>query len=252
MPFEHPYKPNRPEHPDQENPGGTPPHSTPEADLDAAVRDVVQAGSRFGSAVLGGLSGVIHKVGEALASRNLADKSVPFSTWKQRLDHKLKNDPEEDSLALSVIGWVLAAGLGIGTLASAIAAGANGGEPGFIILMVCLAPAAAGSAILGWRCGCQYSLYRHLRSYLQFSHDWTAPVAELAAQTGQPQSRVQSELRKGIANGALPGVALSRDGETLYWDDARYTPPAAQDAPAGETAAPQSESEALRREGVDF
>lgn len=118
--------------------------------------------------------------------------------------------------------------------------------------MVCLAPAAAGSAILGWRCGCQYSLYRHLRSYLQFSHDWTAPVAELAAQTGQPQSRVQSELRKGIANGALPGVALSRDGETLYWDDARYTPPAAQDAPAGETAAPQSESEALRREGVDF
>lgn len=252
MPFEHPYKPNRPEHPYQENPGGTPPHSAPDADLDAAVRDVVQAGSRFGSAVLGGLSGVIHKVGEALASRNLADKTVPFSTWKQRLDHKLKNDPEEDSLALSVIGWVLAAGLGIGTLASAIAAGVNGGEPGFIILMVCLAPAAAGCAILGWRCGCQYSLYRHLRSYLQFSHDWTAPVAELAAQTGQPQSLVQSELRKGIANGALPGVALSRDGETLYWDDARYTPPAAQDAPAGETAAPQSESEALRREGVDF
>ena len=249
MPFEHPYKPNRPEHPYREQ---QPPQPAQAPEANDALNDVVQAGSRFGSAVLGGLSDVLNRVGEALGSRNLADKSVPFSTWKQRLDKKIKNNQEEDNLAGSVIGWVLAAGLGIGTLASAIAAGANGGEAGFIILMACLAPAAAGCAILGWRCGCRYGLYRHLRSYLQFSQGWTAPVAELAAQTGRPQSRVRGELRQGIANGTLPGVVLSSDGQTLYWDDARYTPPAPQPAPAAETAAPASDREALRREGVDF
>ena len=265
MPYQHPYKPNGGNgDPQHKEPGAEPPRTayTGVSDLDDAIHEVVRTGSAIGSQVLGSIGDALRSVGEALGGGKLSDKSVPFGKWKNRIDRHLKNEEQDGALALAVCGWTFAALFGIATLVMTILSGVGPAALSltrdlwmvFPILMACFAPITAGFCVMGVFGVKNYRRYARLRSYLRFARDWVCPVSELARQSGVPANQVRGELQKAVTDGILPGVMLSPDGETLYLDDARYTPPAPGPAPAPEAPAeaPPTEAERLRVEGAAF
>lgn len=261
MPYHHPYKPNRPDEETQQT--GRRANYTGSPDLDDALHNVVQAGSSIGAEVLGAVGNALQSVGEALRGNKLTNKSVPFSTWRSRLDRFLKEEKQDGALAVAIIGWIWAALFGITTLIMFILA-AVGPEAlsisweehlVFPILMACFAPVTAGFSVMGVLGMRKYGLYKRVRAALHAARDWVSPIAQLATLTGQAPAKLREDLRKGIETESLPGVLLSPDGETLYWDDARYTPPEPAPAapePVPTPAEPATELDAFLAEGRDF
>lgn len=227
-------------------------------DVDSALHEIVQAGTEIGSGVLGGIAGALQSVSDALRSRNLENKDVPFAEWSRRLDKRLKNNEQDGYLGMAVGGWVFAAGFGIAALVMFVLAMVGPealymqpeNHVVFPILAACFTPIAIGFSVMGVAGVRLWGRYNRLRSYLRAARGWVCGISDLARDSLQPESRVREELQKAIARGEIPGALISPDGKTLYLDDTRYTPPqpAAEPAPA----APVDEAEQLRREGVDF
>lgn len=259
MPSQNPYRDHNGTARNEEN---TPPrnHYTEIPDVDSALNEIVHVGAEIGSGVLGGIAGALQSVSDALRSRNLANKDVPFAEWCRRLDKSLKNNEQDGYLGMAVGGWVFAAGFGIAALVMFILAMigpealymAPENHMVFPILAACFTPVAIGFSVMGVAGVWLWGRYNRLRSYLRAARDWVCNISDLARDSMQPESRVREELQKAIARGEIPGALISPDGKTLYLDDSRYTPPQPQAEPAPAAAAPASEAEQLRREGVDF
>lgn len=259
MPSQNPYRDPNGTAWNEEN---TPPrdHYTDIPDVDSALNEIIHAGAEIGSGVLGGIAGALQSVSDALRSRNLANKDVPFAEWYRRLDKRLKNNEQDGYLGMAVGGWVFAAGFGIAALVMFILAMmgpealymAPENHVVFPILAACFTPVAIGFSVMGVAGVRLWGRYNRLRSYLRAARDWVCNIPDLARDSMQPESRVREELQKAIARGEIPGALISPDGKTLYLDDSRYTPPRPQAEPAPAAAAPANEAEQLRREGVDF
>lgn len=259
MPPRNPYQDQCGPANNQEN---TPPRETYTGipDLDDAVGEIVQAGAQIGSGVLDGLAGVVQSVGDAIRSRGVENKTVPFETWRQRMDRKLKNNDQDGYLGMAVGGWTFAAGFGIAALVMFILAMVGPQAMGmlpeehvvFPVLTACFAPMAVGFGVMGVFGVRLWSRYNRLRSYLRAARDWTWDISAIARDTMQPQDRVREELQKAISDGKIPGALISSDGTTLYLNDALYTPPAPQPEPAPKAPPEPDQADSLRREGVDF
>lgn len=255
MAYQHPYKPNRKNHEGD----GPEPRYTGQNDLDDAIQDVVQTGAQIGSQVLGTIGDALRSVGEALGGGKLNDKTVPFLSWRSRMERYIKNEKQDSYLAVAIVGWTFAACFGIADLVmgilTAVGASALGLTPEefmvFPILTGCFVPATLGFGFMGWTGVRWYGFFKRIRSYLRCARDWVCDLPQLARAAGQPESRVREELQKVIVDGVLPGVMLSPDGKTLYLDESRYTP-VEEPRPEPQAAAPGSEVDAFRREGVDF
>ena len=254
MPYHHPYKPNKPD----DEPRGQQRRTayTGMPDLDDALHDVVQTGTGLGAEVLGAVGSALRSVGEALAGNKLTNKNVPFPTWRKRLDRFLKNEKQDGALAVSIVGWVFAGIFGIATAGIVISMGTVLQEmdlPGFAVLAFVFGCITGGFGVMGAIGHRRYAMYKRLRAALHAARDWVCPIAQLTALTGLKPDTLREDLRKGIENESLPGVLLAPDGETLYWDDARYTPPAAAPEPAPEpAAAPDTALAAFLAEGQAF
>lgn len=259
MPYHHPYKPNKPD----DEPRGQQRRTayTGMPDLDDALHDVVQTGTGLGAEVLGAVGSALRSVGEALRGNKLTNKNVPFPTWRKRLDHFLKEEKQDGALAVAIVGWVFAALFGIAALVMFILAAVGPDALAisreehivFPILVACFAPMTAGFAAMGGIGVHNYGFYKRLRAALHAARDWVCPIAQLTALTGLKPDTLREDLRKGIENESLPGVLLTPDGKTLYWDDARYTPPAPAPEPAPEpAAAPDTALAAFLAEGQAF
>lgn len=259
MPPRNPYQdPNGPA-PNQEN---TPPREsyTGIPDLDDAVGEIVQAGAQIGSGVLDGLAGVVQSVGDAIRSRGVENKNVPFDTWRQRMDRKLKNNDQDGYLAVAICGWTFAAGFGIAALAMFILAMVGPQALDmlpeehvvFPVLTACFAPMAVGFGVMGFFGIRLWNRFNRLRGYLRAVRDWTWDISAIAQDTMQPQDRVREELQKAITDGKIPGALISSDGKSLYLNDALYTPPAPQAEPAPQDKPEPDQADSLRRDGVDF
>ena len=259
MPPRNPYQDQCGPANNQEN---TPPRETYTGipDLDDAVGEIVQAGAQIGSGVLDGLAGVVQSVGDAIRSRGVENKTVPFETWRQRMDRKLKNNDQDGYLGMAVGGWTFAAGFGIAALVMFILAMVGPQAMGmlpeehvvFPVLTACFAPMAVGFGVMGVFGVRLWSRYNRLRSYLRAARDWTWDISAIARDTMQPQDRVREELQKAISDGKIPGALISSDGTTLYLNDALYTPPAPQPEPVPKAPPEPDQADSLRREGVDF
>ena len=259
MPPRNPYQDQCGPANNQEN---TPPRETYTGipDLDDAVGEIVQAGAQIGSGVLDGLAGVVQSVGDAIRSRGVENKTVPFETWRQRMDRKLKNNDQDGYLGMAVGGWTFAAGFGIAALVMFILAMVGPQAMGmlpeehvvFPVLTACFAPMAVGFGVMGVFGVRLWSRYNRLRSYLRAARDWTWDISAIARDTMQPQDRVREELQKAISDGIIPGALISSDGTTLYLNDALYTPPAPQPEPVPKAPPEPDQADSLRREGVDF
>lgn len=256
MPSRNPYRDQSgPDH----NQNDTPPSEayTGITDLDAAVGEIVQVGAEIGSGVLDGLTGMVQSVGEALRSRGVENKKVPFETWRQRMDRKLKNSDQDGYLGMAVSGWIFAAGFGIAALVMFVLAMVEPQALGmlpeehvvFPVLAACFAPMSVGFCFMGFFGVRLWSRYNRLRGYLRAARDWTCEISAIARDAMQPEDRVREELQKAIADGKIPGALVSSDGKTLYLNDALYIPPRPKAEPSVSTADP---SDGLRREGVDF
>ena len=255
MAYQHPYKPNRKD-PEGDGPE---PRYTGMNDLDDTIQDVVQTGAQIGSQVLGTIGDALRSVGEALGGGKLNDKTVPFLSWRSRMERYIKNEKQDSYLAVAIVGWTFAACFGIADLVmgilTAVGASTLGLTPEefmvFPILTGCFVPATLGFGFMGWTGVRQYGFFKRIRSYLRCARDWVCDLPQLARAAGQPENRVREELQKVIVDGVLPGVMLSPDGKTLYLDESRYTP-VEEPRPEPHAAAPGSEVDAFRREGVDF
>lgn len=255
MAYQHPYKPNRK---DPEGDGPEPRYNGMN-DLDDAIQDVVQTGAQIGSQVLGTIGDALRSVGEALGGGKLNDKTVPFLTWRKRVDRNIKEEKQDGYLMAAIFGWILSACFGIADLVmiifTAVGASAVGMTPEefmvFPILAGCFVPATLGFGFMGWTGVRRYGFFKRIRSYLRGARDWVWPVQDLARAAGRSTEQVRSELQKAIADDVLPGVMLSPDGKTLYLDESRYTP-VEEPRPEPQAAAPGSEVDVFRREGVDF
>lgn len=259
MPPRNPYQ--DPDGPAQEQENASPRGSyTSIPDLDDAVSEIVQAGTQIGSGVLDGLAGVVQSVGDAIRSRGVENKNVPFETWRQRMDRKLKNSDQDGYLGMAVAGWIFAGGFGIAALVMFILAMVGPQAMGmlpeehvvFPVLAACFAPMAVGFSVMGVFGVRLWGRYNRLRGYLRAVRDWTWDISAIARDTMQPQDRVREELQKAIADGKIPGALVSSDGKTLYLNDALYTPPAPQPEPVPQDKPEPVPADSLRREGVDF
>ena len=256
MPSTNPY---RDQSGPAQNQNDTPPSEayTGIPDLDEAVSEIVQVGAEIGSGVLGGLSGMMQSVGEAIRSRGVENKKVPFETWRHRMDRKLKNNDQDGYLGMAVSGWIFAAGFGIAALTmfilTMVGPQAMGMLPEehvvFPVLTACFAPMSVGFCVMGFFGVRLWSRYNRLRAYLRAARDWTCDISVIARDAMQPEDRVREELQKAITDGKIPGALISSDGKTLYLNDALYTPPQLEEKT--DVPTPDRPDE-LRREGVDF
>lgn len=252
MPSNNPYREDKQSRPAEEYTGIP--------DVDEAVNEIVQAGAEIGSGLLDGLAGVVRSVGDALNSRSLDNKDVPFPTWIRRMDRQLKNKEQDGYLGMSVGGWIFAAGFGIAALVMFVLAmvspQALGMTPDehvvFPILAACFAPIAAGFSVMGVIGARLWGRYNRLRSYLRGARDWVCDIPTLARTVMQPETRVREELQRAIARGEIPGALVSADGRTLYLDDSLYTPSRTEETAAPSAAPAPDAAEQLRKEGVEF
>ena len=228
--------------------------------LDSAVSEIVQAGAELGSGVLDGLAGVVQTVGDAIRNRGVNNKEIPFATWRQRMDRKLKNDDQDGYLGMAVGGWIFAGGFGIAGVIMFILAMVEPQALGmlpeehvvFPVLASCFIPVAVGFSVMGAFGVRLWGRYNRLRGYLRAARDWTCDIADIARDTMQPQDRVREELQKAITSGKIPGALISADGKTLYLNDALYIPPEPPAEPVPQDKPKPDKTDGLRREGVDF
>lgn len=95
--------------------------------------------------------------------------------------------------------------------------------------------------------------FSRLRRLLRAANDWTCDLPSLARKAQIKQETAYATVTKAVGSGDLPNAAISDDYSTLYLDDS-LMPTAAKPAaaPQAEPAAPLTDAEQFRREGMDF
>ncbi|WP_455489415.1 5-bromo-4-chloroindolyl phosphate hydrolysis family protein [Gemmiger sp.] len=221
------------------------------------IDNAVEAGSKFGSSVLGSIAEALEQAGDALGAK----QPDTFQSWKRRLERKWKNEGQSAGVVLTAVGWTFTGCFGITALVmgilTAVGAETLGMPPNdFIALPILTAvftPATLGflaMAIVGMR---KLSYFSRLRKLLRAANGWVCDLPGLARRAQIKQEQAYETAAKAVANGDLPNAAISDDFSTLYLDDS-LMPTAAKPAekPQAPDAAPLAEEQQLRREGVDF
>ena len=222
------------------------------------IDNAVEAGSKFGSSVLGSIAEALEQAGDALGAK----QPDTFQSWKRRLERKWKNEGQSAGVVLTAVGWTFTGCFGITALVmgilTAVGAETLGMPPNdFIALPILTAvftPATLGflaMAIVGMR---KLSYFSRLRKLLRAANGWVCDLPGLARRAQIKQEQAYETAAKAVANGDLPNAAISDDFSTLYLDDS-LMPVAAKPAAAPRAAEPEtplSDAERSRREGVDF
>ena len=221
------------------------------------IDNAVEAGSKFGSSVLGSIAEALEQAGDALGAK----QPDTFQSWKRRLERKWKNEGQSAGVVLTAVGWTFTGCFGITALVmgilTAVGAETLGMPPNdFIALPILTAvftPATLGflaMAIVGMR---KLSYFSRLRKLLRAANGWVCDLPGLARRAQIKQEQAYETAAKAVANGDLPNAAISDDFSTLYLDDS-LMPTAAKpaDAPQAEPAEPLTDAEQFRREGMDF
>lgn len=221
------------------------------------IDNAVEAGSKFGSSVLGSIAEALEQAGDALGAK----QPDTFQSWKRRLERKWKNEGQSAGVVLTAVGWTFTGCFGITALVmgilTAVGAETLGMPPNdFIALPILTAvftPATLGflaMAIVGMR---KLSYFSRLRKLLRAANGWVCDLPGLARRAQIKQEQAYETAAKAVANGDLPNAAISDDYSTLYLDDS-LMPTAAKPAaaPQAEPAEPLTDAEQFRREGMDF
>ena len=221
------------------------------------IDNAVEAGSKFGSSVLGSIAEALEQAGDALGAK----QPDTFQSWKRRLERKWKNEGQSAGVVLTAVGWTFTGCFGITALVmgilTAVGAETLGMPPNdFIALPILTAvftPATLGflaMAIVGMR---KLSYFSRLRKLLRAANGWVCDLPGLARRAQIKQEKAYETVAKAVANGDLPNAAISDDYSTLYLDDS-LMPTAAKPAaaPQAEPAEPLTDAEQFRREGMDF
>lgn len=221
------------------------------------IDNAVEAGSKFGSSVLGSIAEALEQAGDALGAK----QTDTFQSWKRRLERKWKNEGQSAGVVLTAVGWTFTGCFGITALVmgilTAVGAETLGMPPNdFIALPILTAvftPATLGflaMAIVGMR---KLSYFSRLRKLLRAANGWVCDLPGLARRAQIKQEQAYETAAKAVANGDLPNAAISDDFSTLYLDDS-LMPTAAKPAaaPQAEPAEPLTDAEQFRREGMDF
>ena len=222
------------------------------------IDNAVEAGSKFGSSVLGSIAEALEQAGDALDAK----QPDTFQSWKRRLERKWKNEGQSAGVVLTAVGWTFTGCFGITALVmgilTAVGAETLGMPPNdFIALPILTAvftPATLGflaMAIVGMR---KLSYFSRLRKLLRAANGWVCDLPGLARRAQIKQEQAYETAAKAVANGDLPNAAISDDFSTLYLDDS-LMPVVAKPAAAPQAAEPEtplSDAERSRREGVDF
>lgn len=271
MPYGHPYKENGgPEPSSRQEPGRNATSAGPgrqgegwERELDTAVEEIAAAGKEIGATVLGGISQVLDSISSGLA-RSGEKKEQTFAQWRKAMDRRLQNSEQAGWLGAAVGGWFFAGSFGIAAAVMLILAAVGAAPLGipeseflaFPILGVTFSAITVGFSILGGIGVSRYRYYGRLRRYLHGARDWVCSVSSLARAALSDTDRVRRELAMAVANGKLPGVCLSDDGNTVYFKEQLYTPQPERPAPEpDETKATEAEPTAMERferDGAEF
>lgn len=233
MPYGHPYRENGGQEPPRngETTGSGRQGGDWEHDLETAVQDIVSAGEEIGSTVLRSLSDVLGELGNGLGRRG-KQKEQTFAQWRSAMDRRLQSSEQSGWLGAAVGGWFFAASFGIAALVmltlTAVGAAPLGiPESDFLtfpLLGAMFSVFTVGFGIMGGIGVSRYRYYGRLRRYIHGARDWVCSVPALARAALGDVNTVRKELAMAIANGKLPGVCLSDDGNTIYFKEQLYTP----------------------------
>lgn len=236
------------------------PHYTGVPDLDDFLQEAVTVGTGFGSTVLGSISDALGKMGDTLAAARTPDRQLTFPQWKQRLDRKLQNGRQSESLALAITGWVLAASFGVAAIVMWALAAVGPQALGltqqeflvFPILMACFTPLAVGFGIMGGFGVKGYRYVRRLRRCLRVVRGWKCDLPALAQDSALDIRQLRKDLLRAVSGGDLPDAVLRPD-DTLYLDISRCAPEEeVRQSQKTATQEPLDETERFRQEGVAF
>lgn len=255
MPYQHPYEENQNDARSRQ----PSPHPDNAPDWGDTVENFVQAGASFGSSVLGSIADALRAVGDAFAEGN--GEALTFDKWRSRLDRRIKNGKQDDSMCAWVLGAAFGGIFGIAdlvmlifTLISPAALGMSSAEHlVFPILFFSFLPLTIGLGWLALAGRKRYKYYKRLRSYLNAARDWVCDLPTLARLTLQDRETVERDLQSAVLDGHFPNTTLSDDGNTIYFDAALYQPQPVHTAQAAvETASALTPEETFKHEGVDF
>lgn len=80
------------------------------------IDNAVEAGSKFGSSVLGSIAEALEQAGDALGAK----QPDTFQSWKRRLERKWKNEGQSAGVVLTAVGWTFTGCFGITALVMGI------------------------------------------------------------------------------------------------------------------------------------
>lgn len=222
------------------------------------IDNAVEAGSKFGSSVLGSIAEALEQAGDALGAK----QPDTFQSWKRRLERKWKNEGQSAGVVLTAVGWTFTGCFGITALVMGILTAVGAGPLGLThdefmaipILFGVFTPVTLGflfMAVAGMK---RLTYFSRLRKLLRAANDWVCDLPSLARKAQIKQEKAYDTVARAVGNGDLPNAAISDDFSTLYLDDS-LMPVAAKPAAAPRAAEPETpltDAERFRREGVDF
>lgn len=222
------------------------------------IDNAVEAGSKFGSSVLGSIAEALEQAGDALGAK----QPDTFQSWKRRLERKWKNGGQSVGVVLTAVGWTFTGCFGITALVMGILTAVGAGPLGLThdefmaipILFGVFTPVTLGflfMAVAGMK---RLTYFSRLRKLLRAANDWVCDLPSLARKAQIKQEKAYDTVARAVGNGDLPNAAISDDFSTLYLDDS-LMPVVAKPAAAPQAAEPEtplSDAERSRREGVDF
>lgn len=220
------------------------------------------AGGEIGATVLGGLSEFLDRLGDGITAPRGTKKEQTFDQWRKTMDRRLQKNEQSGWLAAAIAGWIFAGCFGIAALVMLILAAVGAAPLGiseseylvFPILGAVFSAITVGFGILGGVGVSRFRYYGRLRRYLHGARNWVCSVPVLARTALGDTDTVRRELAQAAANGKLPGVCLSDDGNTVYFKEQLYTPQPEPSAPAAERAEEPklTPQEQFEREGEAF
>ena len=222
------------------------------------IDNAVEAGSKFGSSVLGSIADALEQAGDAMGMK----QPDTFAAWKRRLERKWKNGGQSVGVVLTAVGWTFTGCFGITALVMGILTAVGAGPLGLThdefmaipILFGVFTPVTLGflfMAVAGMK---RLTYFSRLRKLLRAANDWVCDLPSLARKAQIKQEKAYDTVARAVGNGDLPNAAISDDFSTLYLDDS-LMPVVAKPAAAPQAAEPEtplSDAERSRREGVDF
>ena len=226
-------------------------------DFGDMIDNAVEMSSKIGSSVLGSIADALEQAGDAMGARQPDN----FSAWKRRLERKWKSSGQAVGVVLTAVGWTFTGCFGITALVLGILTAVGAGPLGLSqqdflalpILTAVFTPVTLGflfMAVTGMK---KLTYFGRLRKLLRAANDWTCDLPALARKAQIKQEKAYDTVVKAVGNGDLPNAAISDDFSTLYLDDS-LMPTAAKPAaaPQAEAAAPLTDAEQFRCEGIDF